>query len=237
MPATAGGRIVQGESMLKKSIVILIALFLVAGAAFGVSAVLAQEAEEAPVPAPSFPGGYGPGHMWQWQQDGEQPTVPYGPMHGRGGMMGGWMMKGNTILDVVADTLGLTIDELLAELNQGLSIAGLAEERGIDVETLISSVSEAHAQALQEAVDEGWMTQEQADWMQEIMAAMIATYVNQAWTGGFGPGAGRRYGPGGCHGDTGDPDGTGATYAPRGCGGMRGGTGQQAPVVPQGPGA
>lgn len=223
--------------MLKKSIVIFIALFLVTGAAFGVSAVLAQEAEEAPVPAPSVPGGYGPGHMWQWQQDGVQPTVPYGPMHGRGGMMGGWMMDGKTMLNVVADTLGLTIDELLAKLNQGISIAELAEERGIDVETLIRSVSEAHAQALQEAVDEGWMTQDQADWMQGNMAAMIATHVNQAWTGGFGPGAGRGYGPGGCHGYTGDADGTGATFAPRGRGGMRGGAWQQAPAVPQGPGA
>lgn len=225
--------------MLKKSIVILVALFLVAGAAFGVTAVLAQEAEDAPVPAPGVPGGFGPGHMWQWQEDGEQPAMPYGRMHGRGGMMGGWMMDGNTLLDVVADSLGLTVEEVLEELNQGISIAELAENQGVAVETIIADFSEAHAEALQEAVDAGSITQEQADWMQQNMTAMIAAHVNQAWSGGFGPGAG----PGGCHG-YGDSDGSGATFGPRRGGPMRGGMHggwgggwQQAPATVPGQGA
>lgn len=214
--------------MLKKSIVVVIALFLLLGAILGAGRVLAQEAED----VPAFP--YGPGHMWQWQQDGETPAPPYG----HGGMMrGGWMMDGNTLLDVVAATLDLSADEVWTELSQGISIAELAEAHDVAPQTIVDNFLESHATSLQEAVEAGWLTQEQADWMQQNMAASLEARLNQPWAGGFGPGAGRGYGPGagGCHGF--DADGA-APFGPRGRG-MRGGWGNgwQQPAAPQGNGA
>lgn len=234
--------------MFKKLIAIFIALVVVVAVVLGVGAALAQEEEDA--------AGYGPGHMWGWQQDGEEPAMPYGPGHmGQwrqdgdegtvpygpgmmgGWMMGEWMMDGNTLLDIVAQALDMTVPEVEAELSEGISIAELAENHGVDVEVIISAFSEAHAAALQEAVEAGELTQEQADWMQENMAAMIAAHVNQPWNEDFGPGAG----PGGCHGyDSDDMPGAGAGFGPRGHGGMHGGWGggwQQAPAAAQGPGA
>ena len=212
--------------MLKKTIALVIALFVVAGVALGVTAVLAQEAEDA-----TAPDAFGPGHMWQWQQDGDQPAVPFGT--GRG-MMGSWMIDDNTLLDVVAETVDLTVAEVVAELEQGISIATLAENHGVDVEIIVSALSESRAASLQEGVDAGWLTQEQADWMQENMAEMISAHITQPWGGGFGPGAG----PGGCHGyNNGDSPGAGSSFGSRGRGGMHGGWGgwqQQAPSAPRG---
>ena len=148
-------------------------------------------------------------------------------------MMGGWMMDDNTLLDVVAEALDLTVDEVVAELEQGISIATLAENHGVEVETIVNAFSERHAASLQEAVDAGWLTQEQAGWMQENMAAMISAHVTQPWGEGFGPGAG----PGGCHGYNGEVPGAGSNFGPRGRGGMHGSWGgwqQQAPSAPQG---
>lgn len=216
--------------MLKKTIAFVIALFVVAGVALGVTAVLAQEAEDA-----TAPDAFGPGQMWQWSQDGEQPDMPYGPGHmwqedgerpdvpfgpGRG-MMGGWLMDDSTLLDVVAEALDLTVDEIVAELEQGISIATLAENHGVEVGTIVNAFSERHAAYLQEAVDAGWLTEEQADWMQENMAAMIGAHVTQPWGEGFGPGAGL----GGCHGYNGEAPGGGSNFGPRGRGGMHGGWG------------
>ena len=64
---------------------------------------------------------------------------------------------------VIAETLGLTVEELAAAREDGTRVSDLAEEQGIDRETLMTAVSEARTAAFEQAVADGLLTQEQAD--------------------------------------------------------------------------
>jgi transposase len=106
------------------------------------------------------------------------PPIPFG-WHGGGwgsggfGRVGfGWARGGMwTMFDTAAETLGLTPEELFAELRAGKSPAEIAQEQGVDVEALYDAMNaargEAMQQALQQAVEDGRITQEQADQMLE----------------------------------------------------------------------
>jgi hypothetical protein len=56
----------------------------------------------------------------------------------------------------------MTADELQAELEAGKTITELAEEKGVDLQ---ANRVEAMKEQIQQAVEDGRMTQEQADWM------------------------------------------------------------------------
>jgi len=64
---------------------------------------------------------------------------------------------------VIAEQLGLTVEELAAARDEGTRVYDLAEEQGIDMDTLMTAVSEARTAAFAQAVADGTLTQEQAD--------------------------------------------------------------------------
>jgi hypothetical protein len=82
---------------------------------------------------------------------------------GNGGM---W-----TMFDTAAEALGLTPDELFGELHGGKSLDEVAEARGVEMETLQEALSAAREAAMRDAiaqaVEDGNMSQEQADWLIE----------------------------------------------------------------------
>jgi ribosomal protein S20 len=90
----------------------------------------------------------------------------FGRMGHPGGRGGGWMggfrgcPRGNQ--EWLAEQLGMTADELQAELEAGKTIAELAEEKGVDLD---AARIEAMKERIQQAVEDGTITQEQADWM------------------------------------------------------------------------
>jgi len=121
-------------------------------------------------------------------------------MMGRGfgrGLMGrsfGWGMMGgseDSLLAVAADKLGMTVDDLTAQLKDGKTVADLAQEKGVDLQTIVDAFVAARQEALSQAVTDGKITQEQADQMLENMRDMIEDHLN-----GDMP----RFGPGGCGG-------------------------------------
>jgi hypothetical protein len=155
-------------------------LFLLSGAALvalllvgliGVTAVSAQE----PTPEPQVPFGW------------------HGVRGGRGGFGCGMFGLGRgdqwTMFDVAAEALGLTPEELFAELHAGKSLTEIAEAKGVDVQTVYDAMSAARAeagkQAIQQAVEDGRISQEQADWMLQGL--------EKGWMGGHG--FGRGFGP------------------------------------------
>ena len=110
----------------------------------------------------------------------QEPTLPipfgrHGGGWGRGGFgRGGFGWAGGgpwTMFDTAAETLGLTPEELFAELRAGKSPAEIAEEQGVDVEVLYDAMSaarsEAMEQAIKQAVEDGSLSQERADQMLE----------------------------------------------------------------------
>jgi len=106
------------------------------------------------------------------------PPIPFG-WHGGGHGMGGfgrggfgWARGGMwTMFDTAAEALGLTPEEFFAELRAGKSLAEIAESKGVDVQTVYDAMNaargEAMQQAIEQAVEDGRLTQEQADQMIE----------------------------------------------------------------------
>lgn len=128
------------------------------------------------------------GMMGRWgQQDSYGPGM-MGRGAGRGmgpGMMGGASRDGtgplhSYMLNAFAQALGLTPEELQAQLDAGETMWTVAEAQGLSADEITALMLDARTSALNQAVADGVITQEQADWMIQRM------------------GQGGGYGPGGC---------------------------------------
>jgi len=143
------------------------------------------------------------GNLTQNQADRirERADQGFGPgMMGGGlgrGMMGrglGWGMMGDSqdsLIAVAADKLGMTVDELQTQLKDGKTIADLASEKGVDLQSIVDAFMTSRQEALSQAVTDGKITQEQADQMLENMRDMVEDHLN---------GEMPAFGPGGCGG-------------------------------------
>jgi len=115
-------------------------------------------------------GGFGQGMMsWAGKGDGE-----VGPLH-------------ETMQAAIAEALGTTVEALDAAYEDGKSPWDIAQEQGLTEEEFSALIFDAHQAGLEQAVADGDLTQEQADWMQSRWDEMKEN--------GFGPGSG------GCDGD------------------------------------
>jgi hypothetical protein len=140
-----------------------------------------------------------------------QETEPTpGPLwEGRGGGMFGWDGGSWTIFDTIAEALGLTPDELFTKSHdEGKTVSEIAEEQGVDMQAVQDAVSasraEAQRQAIEQAVQDGRMTREQADWLLEGIEKgyhLGGRGMGRGGHMGMGPGAGR-FGPCGPGTDT-----------------------------------
>jgi len=110
-----------------------------------------------------------------------------GPKNGNGTDVGGRDIP----LAVASELTGLTEEQLLAELEGGKTIPALLEELGFDLTVFHQAVADARQAAVDEAVAEGTITPEQAQWMLQHMAQ------NQVSEGPYGP----QYGEGRMLGD------------------------------------
>ncbi|MCP4358973.1 MAG: hypothetical protein GY796_13215 [Chloroflexi bacterium] len=133
------------------------------------------------------------------------------------GLRGGFepLLQREEITAVIAETLGITVEELEAAHDEGKTLTDLAEEQGIEMETVQAAIQEAHEAAVLQAVEDGTITQEQADWMLEHGANGRG---GPRGNGGFGRGGHRGgpqggFGPGGSQGSPADDS---PTFAPQG---------------------
>ena len=126
--------------------------------------------------------------------DTTDPTTP--PSEGTdetrpergGGPCGGHV---GASLDAAAEALGVTVDELRDALQDGKSIADLAGEKGVDVQTVIDALVADATAKIDEKVASGDLDADRAAELKENLADRITEMVNHE--GGFrGPG-----GPGG----------------------------------------
>ena len=82
------------------------------------------------------------------------------PVSGRGGHHGGERLG----LETAAEALGMTEDELRTALEpDGTSLADVAEDQGVDVVTLVDALVQAQQDRIAQAVEDGRLTQEEAD--------------------------------------------------------------------------
>ena len=87
-----------------------------------------------------------------------------GPGGGRGGFSLTW-------LTIAAEKLNMTTDALITELQSGKSLEQIATEKGVDYADIQAAIQEASQtefrDRIKQAVTDGTMTQEKADWLLE----------------------------------------------------------------------
>ena len=73
--------------------------------------------------------------------------------------------------EFLAELLGLTREEIRAELEAGKTLQDLAEEAGVDLEAFREEMKATHQENLQERIEQaladGEISQDQADWLLE----------------------------------------------------------------------
>lgn len=97
---------------------------------------------------------------------------------GHGRPMGSW---GTSLFSVAAEQLGMSESDLKAALQEGKSIADVAAEQGVDVQSIADAYLAQLAEKLNEAVQEGRLAQKQADWMLEQAEGQVADQLSQTW--------------------------------------------------------
>lgn len=135
------------------------------------------------------------GSGYNFSQDQTTPPggYPYGPdmMDGYGMMGDGYGMMGSgrmgwygeqgpmheLMIDTLAQKLNLSPQEIETRHDAGESIWEIAQAEGLSDEEIQDLMFSVHDTVLESAVSEGWLTQEQADWMNE--------HMNQMWDGNF----------------------------------------------------
>lgn len=130
-------------------------------------------------------------------------AMPDGRGHGRGGMGGGPGFDGGRLAEIV-ESLDLSIQEVMEALRDGTSIAELAEQQGVEIDTIIESAVAALKEHLDEEVAEGDLTQAEADERLAEATESITAFVEgdlEFPMGGFGGMGGR-----GHHGGFGHDD-------------------------------
>ena len=114
----------------------------------------------------------------------------------------GFNGHGEACSETVTDLLGLTHEELHELRLEGNSLADIAEANGVSVDALVNAIMADKAAAVQARVQEGTLTQEQADLMIQRMTERTEEAVNRTTTGPaeWSRGGGRMYGGGACGG-------------------------------------
>ncbi len=110
----------------------------------------------------------------------------------------GWGCGSWTQFDAAAEALGLTPNELFVELHdEGKTLSEVAEEQGVAIEALEEAMNanrtEAMRERIQQAVEDGDLSQEEADWLLE---GLDKGFMGGRRGGamGFGGGFGRGHG-------------------------------------------
>lgn len=132
----------------------------------------------------------------------QEPEPTACPLCDDGGMH--WFGLGGrswTVFDTIAEALGLTPNELFTESHdEGKSVSEIAEERGVELDAVQDAVNasraEARREAIAQAVEDGRITQEQADWMLEGIEQGFHMGGRGMGRGGHMFGGGRGFGRG-----------------------------------------
>ena len=119
---------------------------------------------------------------------------------GRGGKMGG---PGSPA--VIAQALGVTEDELRTAFQDGKSVADVATEKGVSLDTVVNAVIADETTRLAQAVTDGKLTQEQADQRLADLSTNLPDRLSQV-PPARGEGVGKGMGGHGRHGGRGGFD-------------------------------
>ena len=158
-----------------KKLILSIVVVAIFAFALGTAGIVYAQTQTPATPVPG--SGYGPGMM--------------GGRGQRGGMMGqnaagtqaGFLH--DEMVAAFAQKLGISVDDLNARLANGETMAQIAFSQGLTADQFSTLMLDARSQAIDQAVKDGKLTQQQADWMKQRGAGQMAG-------GGMGYGRGMR---------------------------------------------
>lgn len=149
-----------------------VAAFAQSDAPAGATSVLAQVEPEVQDSAPDTVAPAGNG---------------YGQRRGAAAGQGLLAVDQDEMHAAIAGVLGITVEELDAALAGGQTLVTLAQEQGVEIEAVREAMAAARAEALEQAVADGTITEEEAAWMQN-RAGGPANRGNLGGGPGMGPG-------------------------------------------------
>ncbi len=82
-------------------------------------------------------------------------------------------------IDAVSELLGLSPEEIREERKLGKSLVEIAEEQGVSEDALIEAIMAAPKEAIEQKVEDGILTQEQADQMIERLEQRVIWRINR----------------------------------------------------------
>lgn len=188
-----------GAGLAVGSVAGLIAVPSLSGAqAAGNSAATASTPADRPDPSVRFGETLKPlvdaGTITQAQADAVIAALAADmPQHGDHGG------KGGPGLDIAAQALGMTADELHTALDGGQTLAQVAESKGVNVQVVIDALVAERTNHINEDVTSGKLTQDQADAKLADLSQKVTDMVNNPRP------AGGKGGPRGGHGPQGAP--------------------------------
>ena len=120
----------------------------------------------------------------------ERGRGSHGDRGGPGGLRGENGPQSGAQIAIVVKALGITAEELRAELQVGKSVADVAAAKNVSIGTIIDAVVAEQTTALKQAVTDGKLTQEQADQRLAMLKVNLPKILELK--GGFGHGFGGR---------------------------------------------
>ena len=122
----------------------------------------------------------------------QEPTPPapgYVPGYGCCGWGQGW--HGMGLIDALAELTGLEPADLYAEMQEGKTLLEVAQAHGVSAEQLVETALAYRAEVLQQRIEAGYLTQEQADWMLDHMEEEMLEHLEAGVSPGFNPSTSR----------------------------------------------
>ena len=163
-----------------KKILIVVALLGIVAASFGVAGFVYANGQTPP--SPDMP--YESRLMDDYDgHDFEMMSNVYGMMdpnmmgYGMMGMHGEEGPMHEVMIESVAEELNVPVEEINARHEAGETIWEIAESEGLSEGEIQKLMSKVHDGSLKAAIENGWMTQEQAEHMGE--------HMNEMWDGEF----------------------------------------------------
>lgn len=118
----------------------------------------------------------------------DMPFGMHGSMMGNGhhGMMrgGGMMVGNNTMFALAAETLGLEPEALWNELRSGKNLLDIAQEQGVETTDLQAALLSGMQEHMAYMVENGYLSQEDADEMLAYMTENITEHLSYMFGGG-----------------------------------------------------
>jgi hypothetical protein len=91
------------------------------------------------------------------------------------------------VSDAITNLLGMSQEEIYTERSAGKTLSEIAQEKGVTDQQVIDAMLAGRQEVIDQALADGRITQEQADWMQEAMKTMTPLMLTKPFgSGGMG---------------------------------------------------